>query len=245
MSNLNLSLPFGQAPLTQPAAGRNPLLRQDASLEKVVEQMEAMQQREGGPITAIRHQPAREAKLVALPPAVDDRLRDVLARRDIVKLYSHQGEAFDKIAAGENVVIVTPTASGKTLCYNLPVLNSLLADQQSCALYLFPSPAPAGVLSTLEKAADVKPPEGTFMFTGGDVHPGGRGVLLRTYTHLFFYPLASGEPLEAAFGRPPCDLYVAPEMQGEAIAFRAAADGYLSVSEGQGSSLHRVLCGGP
>jgi DEAD/DEAH box helicase domain-containing protein len=111
--NLNLALPFGEAPLAEPPAGRNPLLRQDASLEKVVEQMEAMQQREGGPITAIRHQPAREAKFVDLPAKVDGRLTDVLARCDILKLYSHQGDAFDKITAGENVVIVTPTASSE------------------------------------------------------------------------------------------------------------------------------------
>ncbi|MEZ5393418.1 MAG: hypothetical protein R2724_11215 [Bryobacterales bacterium] len=95
---------------------RNPLIRTDASLERVVETFEAMQAREGSPITAIRRMPAREAETATLPEAVDPRLRRVLAERGIERLYSHQAEAYEKIAAGKNVVIVTPTASGKTLC---------------------------------------------------------------------------------------------------------------------------------
>ena len=120
---------------------RNPLIRTDASLERVVETFEAMQGRESSPITAIRRMPAREAETAPVPEAVDERLRRVLAKRGIENLYSHQAEAYEKIAAGKNVVIVTPTASGKTLCYNLPVLNTLLADSQATALYLFPTKA--------------------------------------------------------------------------------------------------------
>ena len=56
-------------------------------------------------------------------------------------LYSHQAEAMTQIAAGNNVVIVTPTASGKTLCYNLPVLNAIINDPSARALYLFPTKA--------------------------------------------------------------------------------------------------------
>ena len=58
-----------------------------------------------------------------MPGSVDPRLRGALERRGITRLYSHQAEAFEHLEAGRNVVIVTPTASGKTLCYNLPVLN--------------------------------------------------------------------------------------------------------------------------
>ncbi len=69
---------------------------------------------------------------------IDAKLRKVLAARGIFQLYSHQAEACNRIAAAQNVVIVTPTASGKTLCYNLPVLNRLIADPGARALYLIP-----------------------------------------------------------------------------------------------------------
>jgi len=143
---VDLALNFGEsraieAPLARQPGARNPLVRQDASLERVVEQLEALRQHENSPITAIRRQPAREAKHVDLPATVDTRLAAVLAKRGITRLYSHQAEAHDRIVAGDNVVIVTPTASGKTLCYNLPVLNALCADPQACALYLFPTKA--------------------------------------------------------------------------------------------------------
>ena len=140
MTPTNLSLDFGSPKGI--AAGISDLTTpRDNSLEHVVEQFQVMQQRDESPITAIRHQPAREAQFVALPEAVDPRLREVLAQRGIAQLYSHQAEAWEQTAAGKNAVIVTPTASGKTLCYNLPVLNTLAADPDSCALYLFPTKA--------------------------------------------------------------------------------------------------------
>ncbi|MBI1354026.1 MAG: DEAD/DEAH box helicase [Acidobacteria bacterium] len=100
-----------------------------------------MRQAEGSPITTIRRQPAREAEFAEMPAAVDPRLKRVLAQRGIERLYSHQAAAFDLIADGRNVVVVTPTASGKSLCYNLPVLNALLGDPHATALYLFPTKA--------------------------------------------------------------------------------------------------------
>ena len=137
----NLSLNFGEPLQVQPAAARNPLARRDASLERVVEQMEALRRKPDSPITAIRRQPVREGKFAELPAAVDERLKKILAGRGVSRLYSHQAEAFERIRRGENVVLVTPTASGKTLCYNLPVLNQLLDDPNACALYLFPTKA--------------------------------------------------------------------------------------------------------
>jgi len=65
----------------------------------------------------------------------------VLAARGIERLYTHQAEAYARVAAGANTVIVTPTASGKTLCYNLPVLNRLTAEPGGRAMYLFPTKA--------------------------------------------------------------------------------------------------------
>lgn len=139
---MNLALDFGESkPEKALTTARNPLARTDSSLERVVETFEAMRAAPDSPITAIRRQPAREAEFVDLPATIDDRLAHALNKRGVERLYSHQGEAFEQIQDGKNVVIVTPTASGKTLCYNLPVLNALLADPDACALYLFPTKA--------------------------------------------------------------------------------------------------------
>ena len=65
----------------------------------------------------------------------------MLAQRGIQRLYSHQAEAFRLAAAGQNVTVVTPTASGKTLCYNLPVLQRIATNPDARALYLYPTKA--------------------------------------------------------------------------------------------------------
>jgi DEAD/DEAH box helicase domain-containing protein len=93
------------------------------------------------PIREIWRQQARPAVCLPMPEAVDHRLRAALKSRGIKELYAHQREAFDHIAAGRNVVIVTPTASGKTLCYNLPVFSRLLREPDTRAMYLFPTKA--------------------------------------------------------------------------------------------------------
>src|SRR6185312_16292337 len=111
------------------------------SLETVVHQFEAAHREPDSAIRAIHHQPAAEAVFHDLPAGIDPRLRTALAQRGIAQLYSHQAEAFEQIETGGHVVVVTPTASGKTLCYNLPVLNALLGDPQARAMYLFPTKA--------------------------------------------------------------------------------------------------------
>ncbi|MCG0314936.1 MAG: DEAD/DEAH box helicase, partial [Calditerricola sp.] len=85
--------------------------------------------------------PPREARLAPFPAELDRRLADVLTEKGISALYTHQRAAFDATRRGEHVVVVTPTASGKTLCYNLPVLNGLLREPEQRALYLFPTKA--------------------------------------------------------------------------------------------------------
>ncbi|HVW86736.1 MAG TPA: DEAD/DEAH box helicase, partial [Bryobacteraceae bacterium] len=107
----------------------------------VVQKLERMAVDKDGPIRAIRRTPARAAEYGEWPEHVHPKLRQALAGRGIEKLYTHQAEAFSRIAAGANVVIVTPTASGKTLCYNLPVLNRLLAEPGGRVMYLFPTKA--------------------------------------------------------------------------------------------------------
>ena len=75
------------------------------------------------------------------PDDINAALKSVLQQMGISRLYRHQEEAYRKARAGENVVIVTPTASGKTLCYNLPVMQTILENPQARALYFFPTKA--------------------------------------------------------------------------------------------------------
>ncbi|MFN0073010.1 MAG: DEAD/DEAH box helicase [Chloroflexota bacterium] len=92
-------------------------------------------------VTSVQHLSAQPAQWAEMPVGIDGRLVSALAQRGIQRLYSHQAEAISRARAGENVVTVTPTASGKTLCYNVPVLQSILADPSARALYLFPTKA--------------------------------------------------------------------------------------------------------
>ncbi|MGE0446242.1 MAG: DEAD/DEAH box helicase, partial [Vicinamibacterales bacterium] len=94
-----------------------------------------------GWVTAVRRLPARTADYAPFPEAIDARLQDVLRGRGIDQLYTHQATAIAHALAGRNVVITTPTASGKTLCYNAPVLSAVLRDPSARALYLFPTKA--------------------------------------------------------------------------------------------------------
>ena len=97
---------------------------------------------ETGPlITAVRHFDARPAVFAPFPSSLDPRIVEALKARGVQQLYSHQAGAFDTVAKGEHLVVVTPTASGKTLCYNLPVLDRVLKEPAARALYLFPTKA--------------------------------------------------------------------------------------------------------
>ncbi len=83
----------------------------------------------------------RAAQFVDYPDSINEKLKQALKEKGIDKLYSHQLQAYEKIKNGRHVVIVTPTASGKTLSYNLPVLEEILNNPESRALYLFPTKA--------------------------------------------------------------------------------------------------------
>lgn len=85
--------------------------------------------------------PANSGQYRPYPETLLPEMQSALQKKGIYQLYSHQSQAFNLIQAGKNVVIVTPTASGKTLCYNLPVLNSIINRSQIKALYLFPTKA--------------------------------------------------------------------------------------------------------
>ncbi len=85
--------------------------------------------------------PARPAAYEPFPPQIDKRLKKVLEKRGVHQLYRHQAHAVREILNGHDVVVVTPTASGKTMCYNLPVLSAILENDDARALYLFPTKA--------------------------------------------------------------------------------------------------------
>jgi len=92
-------------------------------------------------LTALRHFPAEPARVVDFPEELHPKLRESLLGRGYRGLYTHQREAYELVQEGKDVVVVTPTASGKTLCYNLPVLDRMLKDPDARALYLFPTKA--------------------------------------------------------------------------------------------------------
>jgi len=123
-------------------------------------------------------QPATEARFADLPDGLDPRLPPALAGRGITQLYTHQREAFDHIRAGRDTVVVTPTASGKTLCYNLPVLDAVLKEPGARALYLFPTKAlsrdQAAELLELMQAAE---PDLATAVYDGDTPPAERRVI--------------------------------------------------------------------
>lgn len=85
--------------------------------------------------------PAMPGNYVPFPEAMDARIKAVLQKRGVAGLYSHQVAAYETVSSGKNIVVVTPTASGKTFCYNLPVLDAIAKDSRHRALYVFPTKA--------------------------------------------------------------------------------------------------------
>jgi len=85
--------------------------------------------------------PAVEGSFAPFPPDLDGRIAAALRKRGVDRLYTHQMDVWEQAREGKNVVVVTPTASGKTLCYNLPCLQTLLSDESARCLYLFPTKA--------------------------------------------------------------------------------------------------------
>jgi DEAD/DEAH box helicase domain-containing protein len=131
-------------------------------------------------ITATRHFPAQPPVLVPFPASLDPRVGDALRARGIDELYSHQGHAWDLIAKGQHVVVVTPTASGKTLCYNLPALQALVHQPDARILYLFPTKALAqDQLAELEELARQLPEMRMFTYDGDTPQDARRAVRAR------------------------------------------------------------------
>jgi len=114
-----------------------------SSLARVQEILDGFAARDtsGEILTAVRHIPAREAQWAAMPDWIHPNLAAAYQAKGVGKLYSHQAAAAEAVRGGRNLVVVTPTASGKTVCYNLPVVNAILENPDTRALYLFPTKA--------------------------------------------------------------------------------------------------------
>ena len=95
----------------------------------------------GEEVAHVTSEPAREATTAPLPPELDERVAAALERQGITALFEHQAEAWAAAARGEHVAITTGTASGKTLAFNLPVLDAIARDPKTRALYLYPTKA--------------------------------------------------------------------------------------------------------
>jgi DEAD/DEAH box helicase domain-containing protein len=134
-------------------------------------------------LAALRRFPAQSAELAEFPEGLHPRLREVLASRGIGSLYVHQREAYEAARDGKSTVVVTPTASGKTLCYNLPVLDAILKDPDARALYLFPTKALAQdqlaeLYATIEAlGADI----GTFTYDGDTPQDARKAIRARAH----------------------------------------------------------------
>jgi DEAD/DEAH box helicase domain-containing protein len=136
---------------------------------------------ETGPqITAVRHFDAKPPVFAPFPSSLDPRIVEALKSRGVQQLYSHQAKAFDTVAKGEHLVVVTPTASGKTLCYNLPVLQALVQQPEARVLYLFPTKALAqDQLAELLELSKSLPDMRMFTYDGDTPQDARRSVRAR------------------------------------------------------------------
>ena len=139
-------------------------------------------------VTAVRRLPEVAAHYAPFPDALDPRLKSALAARGISQLYTHQAASIDHALAGRNTVVITPTASGKTLCYNMPALHAILQDPSSRALYLFPTKALAqdqlAELQALCESIDQASGEPIGVFTYDGDTPQDARRTIRSRAHL-------------------------------------------------------------
>ncbi len=110
------------------------------NLEQIMDRLKN-QERLAKNITHWANIPEKPGEYEAFPEYLNSKLVSALKKKGIYRLYSHQRRALDEVTSNNDITVVTPTASGKSLCYNLPVLNHILADKNTRAIYLFPTKA--------------------------------------------------------------------------------------------------------
>jgi DEAD/DEAH box helicase domain-containing protein len=156
----------------------------EASLMAALKALELERTLDAEPVlTALRHFPAQPPRFADFPAGLHPKLLEVLRARGFEHLYTHQRLAYDAAQEGRSTVVVTPTASGKTLCYNLPVLDRVLKDPDTRALYLFPTKALAQdqlaeLYATVEAlGADI----GTFTYDGDTPQDARKAIRARAH----------------------------------------------------------------
>ena len=114
-----------------------------ANEEKILRSLELLKDigYKSDSIRAVKHLPVQEGSFRDYPDDIHPALRQALVDKGFRQLFSHQRSSWEALMEGQNIVVVTPTASGKTLCYNLPVLDAILKDPSTRAMYLFPTKA--------------------------------------------------------------------------------------------------------
>ncbi|MGC1908030.1 MAG: DEAD/DEAH box helicase, partial [Candidatus Dormiibacterota bacterium] len=122
--------------------------------------------------------PAREPEFGPVPTAIHPQLRDGLQRHGIGALYTHQVEAIELAMAGQSVAVVTPTASGKSLCYLIPILDAIAREPESTAILMYPTKALAqDQLTELRGLSDAAELELRTFTYDGDTPSGARSAL--------------------------------------------------------------------
>ena len=115
-------------------------MQKEKNIKKALEELKKIGLRDDS-LRLIKHIPAQEGSYQQYPEEIHPSLVKALKKKGFSQLYSHQHQAWQLIQKKKNIVVVTPTASGKTLCYNLPVLDSILKNPSSRSIYLFPTKA--------------------------------------------------------------------------------------------------------
>lgn len=183
----------------------------DRDTDHLVSFIEGLRSRSdiGENIVYHRHTPPVAPRYADLPAALHPTVKDALIRRGLGRLYAHQAEAIRAALAREDVIVATPTASGKTLCYAAPVLSDLTADREGTALFLFPLKALArDQIDSFRRQAEGIFPAVTAEIYDGDVSPHVRSRIVR---------------------RPPQVLFTNPDMlHVSLLAHHAKWEGFFS-----------------
>jgi hypothetical protein len=116
-------------------------------------------------------------------------------------------------------------------------------EEGPASIYTLPSLVPNAMLEAV-KVGEVDPPAGRSKFTGGAVHPDATGILLRTKSRLFHWPMAPEQTVAEALAGVGCQLPLADEVQGEAVAWLPDGDGFVTIGEGPHPAINVASCGG-
>jgi len=135
-------------------------------------------------LRVVKHIPAHEGRYKEYPEDIHPALLTAYREKGFTRLYTHQLTAWQKVQKGKNIIVVTPTASGKTLCYNLPVIDAILKKPSSRAVYLFPTKALAQDQRAELDATIKSLPEEIRLFTYDGDTPQDARKAIRTRGHI-------------------------------------------------------------